>query len=108
VRGRDTVLVLDAGTGIRRLGMQIVPTTTRIDILLSHLHMDHIQGLEKVLDFPRVEVTSEENARRVMVEAAQGPFVQRVHPSIMWAKLRALVEGARLASKQLWSRRAIV
>ena len=39
---------------------------------------------------------------------AQGPFVQRVHPSIMWAKLRSLVEGARLASKQLWSRRAIV
>jgi 5-methyltetrahydropteroyltriglutamate--homocysteine methyltransferase len=24
---------------------------------------------------------------------AQGPFVQRVHPSIMWAKLRTLVEG---------------
>jgi len=37
---------------------------------------------------------------------AQGPFVQRVHPSIMWAKLRALVEGARLASGQLWARRA--
>jgi 5-methyltetrahydropteroyltriglutamate--homocysteine methyltransferase len=37
---------------------------------------------------------------------AQGPFVQRVHPSIMWAKLRALVEGARLASKTLWPRRA--
>ena len=32
---------------------------------------------------------------------AQGPFVQRVHPSIMWAKLRALVEGAGLASRQL-------
>jgi 5-methyltetrahydropteroyltriglutamate--homocysteine methyltransferase len=30
---------------------------------------------------------------------AQGPFVQRVHPSIMWAKLRALVEGARIASR---------
>ena len=26
---------------------------------------------EKVLDFPRVEVTSEENARRVMVEATR-------------------------------------
>ncbi len=38
---------------------------------------------------------------------AQGPFVQRVHPSIMWAKLRSLVEGARLASKHLWPRRAI-
>jgi 5-methyltetrahydropteroyltriglutamate--homocysteine methyltransferase len=33
---------------------------------------------------------------------AQGPFVQRVHPSIMWAKLRALVEGARIASRELW------
>lgn len=37
---------------------------------------------------------------------AQGPFVQRVHPSIMWAKLRALVEGARLASRHLWTHRA--
>jgi 5-methyltetrahydropteroyltriglutamate--homocysteine methyltransferase len=34
---------------------------------------------------------------------AQGPFYRRVHPSIMWAKFGALVEGARLASKELWS-----
>jgi 5-methyltetrahydropteroyltriglutamate--homocysteine methyltransferase len=34
---------------------------------------------------------------------AQGTFYRRVHPSIMWAKFEALVEGARLASKQLWS-----
>jgi phosphoribosyl 1,2-cyclic phosphodiesterase len=40
-----TILVLDAGTGIRRLGMQIPTTTSRVDILLTHLHMDHIQGL---------------------------------------------------------------
>jgi 5-methyltetrahydropteroyltriglutamate--homocysteine methyltransferase len=33
---------------------------------------------------------------------AQGPFHRRVHPSIMWAKLSALVEGARLASAELW------
>jgi 5-methyltetrahydropteroyltriglutamate--homocysteine methyltransferase len=33
---------------------------------------------------------------------AQGPFHRRVHPSIMWAKLDALVQGARLASGQLW------
>jgi 5-methyltetrahydropteroyltriglutamate--homocysteine methyltransferase len=35
---------------------------------------------------------------------AQGPFHRRVHPSIMWAKLEALAEGARLASKTLWGR----
>jgi 5-methyltetrahydropteroyltriglutamate--homocysteine methyltransferase len=34
---------------------------------------------------------------------AQGPFARRVHPSIMWAKLAALAEGARLASRELWA-----
>ena len=34
---------------------------------------------------------------------AQGPFHRRVHGSIMWAKLESLAEGARLASKELWS-----
>jgi 5-methyltetrahydropteroyltriglutamate--homocysteine methyltransferase len=33
---------------------------------------------------------------------AQGSFVHRVHPEIQWAKLAALAEGARLASRQLW------
>jgi 5-methyltetrahydropteroyltriglutamate--homocysteine methyltransferase len=33
----------------------------------------------------------------------QGWHEVRVHPSIQWAKLRSLAEGARLASKQLWS-----
>jgi 5-methyltetrahydropteroyltriglutamate--homocysteine methyltransferase len=34
---------------------------------------------------------------------AQTPYIARVHPSIMWAKLTALVEGAQLASAALWS-----
>jgi 5-methyltetrahydropteroyltriglutamate--homocysteine methyltransferase len=33
---------------------------------------------------------------------AQGAFVQRVHPTVQWAKLEALAEGARLASERLW------
>jgi 5-methyltetrahydropteroyltriglutamate--homocysteine methyltransferase len=33
---------------------------------------------------------------------AQGAFYRRVHPSIMWAKLAALAEGARIASRRLW------
>jgi phosphoribosyl 1,2-cyclic phosphodiesterase len=46
VRAADgRLLVLDAGTGIRRLGDAIERDLTRIDILLTHLHMDHIQGL---------------------------------------------------------------
>ena len=34
---------------------------------------------------------------------AQGPFHRRVHPSIMWAKLQTLAEGAKLASGELWN-----
>jgi 5-methyltetrahydropteroyltriglutamate--homocysteine methyltransferase len=33
---------------------------------------------------------------------AQGPFYRRVHPSIMWAKLETLAQGAQLASARLW------
>ena len=37
---------------------------------------------------------------------AQVTYFARVHPQIMWAKLEALVEGARLASKELWRKGA--
>ena len=33
---------------------------------------------------------------------AQTPFHQRTHETIQWAKLEALVEGAEIASKELW------
>jgi len=35
---------------------------------------------------------------------AQGPFHRRVHPTVMWAKLEALAQGARIASKILWAK----
>ena len=34
---------------------------------------------------------------------AQGAMYQRQHPTVMWAKFRALAEGARIASRRLWS-----
>ncbi len=40
-----THLVLDAGTGIRNLGADLDGTGSHIHILLSHLHLDHLQGL---------------------------------------------------------------
>ena len=41
----DSVLVLDAGTGICVLGATLPADVHRVDVLLSHLHMDHILGL---------------------------------------------------------------
>jgi len=40
------VVVLDAGTGIRALGVNLANEGVReLDLLLTHLHLDHIEGL---------------------------------------------------------------
>jgi len=41
----DSLLVLDAGSGIRGLGLALADEPTRIHLLLTHLHLDHLQGL---------------------------------------------------------------
>jgi phosphoribosyl 1,2-cyclic phosphodiesterase len=41
-----SVLVLDAGTGIRRLGFELLGRgTRRVHLFLTHLHLDHLEGL---------------------------------------------------------------
>src|SRR6476659_8920935 len=40
-----SMLALDAGTGIRCLGLAQPDEPARLHILLTHLHLDHIQGL---------------------------------------------------------------
>jgi phosphoribosyl 1,2-cyclic phosphodiesterase len=40
-----STLILDAGTGIRNLGLVLPRVERPIHILLTHLHLDHIQGL---------------------------------------------------------------
>jgi len=59
VEGADgTQIALDAGTGIRRLSAAIPKAACRVDILLTHLHLDHILGLGFFgpLDNPSCEV----------------------------------------------------
>ena len=56
---------------------------------------------ERLMNFARVT-----GRERVIAGAdcgfAQGAMYQRQHPTVMWAKFAALVEGARLASERLW------
>src|SRR5207248_11173931 len=55
VAGADgELLVLDAGTGIRALGVQLVEQQNgagQAEILLSHAHWDHIRGLPRFKPF---------------------------------------------------------
>ena len=54
----DDQIVLDAGSGIQEFNSVSLPANNRIDVLLTHLHMDHIQGLGffKALFIPDLEV----------------------------------------------------
>jgi phosphoribosyl 1,2-cyclic phosphodiesterase len=41
-----TIVVLDAGTGIRELGLELLDRgVRRIHLCLTHLHLDHLEGL---------------------------------------------------------------
>lgn len=47
VRVDDTILIFDAGTGLRELGVQLLrgrPKDLTLHLFLSHPHWDHIQG----------------------------------------------------------------
>jgi phosphoribosyl 1,2-cyclic phosphodiesterase len=41
----DTLIILDGGSGIQRLGKKIAPEVKELHILLTHLHIDHTMGL---------------------------------------------------------------
>ena len=43
-RDGDISLILDAGTGIKRLGDELDPQA-EVHVLLTHLHLDHVEGL---------------------------------------------------------------
>jgi phosphoribosyl 1,2-cyclic phosphodiesterase len=69
-----TILSLDSGTGIRALGLALPGEGTRIQILLTHLHLDHIQGL--MFFAPAFRPTSE-----IVIwgpEAADAPLQDRI------------------------------
>jgi ribonuclease BN (tRNA processing enzyme) len=56
--GGDGAVVVDAGTGIRRLVTDrgLLQGRTRLDVVLSHFHIDHICGLAYLTELGEVDV----------------------------------------------------
>ncbi len=46
-----TCLIFDGGSGIQQLGKSLDPNVSVVNILLTHLHLDHIMGLGYFLPF---------------------------------------------------------
>ena len=58
VRSFDRALLLDAGTGVRRLitNPSLLQDIRRVDILLSHFHLDHVIGLSYLNALTNIEI----------------------------------------------------
>ena len=58
VENENTCLIFDGGSGIQKLGMTLSKDTAVVNLLLTHLHLDHIMGLGYFMPFydPRCTV----------------------------------------------------
>lgn len=65
--------------------------------------VEHPQGVaDRIVRFARI-VGRENVIAGTDCGFAQADMVQRVHPTVMWAKFDSLVKGAEIATKALWS-----
>jgi phosphoribosyl 1,2-cyclic phosphodiesterase len=102
VEAADQLVILDAGTGIRALGAQLVERqngSVRAEILLSHTHWDHIQGLPHFKPF--FGDGNEVRIRASQQGAATLESILRLqmHPAVFPVPLDAL--SARLSVEQV-------
>lgn len=102
VEGGGQLVILDAGTGIRGLGAQLVERqngAVRAEILLSHTHWDHIQGLPHFKPF--FAAGNEVRIRASQQGAATLETILRLqmHPAVFPVPLDAL--AAQLTVEQV-------
>lgn len=102
VEAGDQLVILDAGTGLRGLGAQLVERQTgpiRAEILLSHTHWDHIQGLPHFRPF-----FAAGNEVRILAPQQGAATLETIlrlqmHPAVFPVPLEAL--SARLTVEQV-------
>jgi phosphoribosyl 1,2-cyclic phosphodiesterase len=96
------LVVLDAGTGIRALGLDLVAKqngAARVEILLSHAHWDHIQGLPHFKPFFAPGNTVRIWGSRQGTTSLEAILRQQMDPAVFPVPLDAL--SAQLTVQQV-------
>ena len=96
------VVVLDAGTGIRALGLELVARqngSVKVEILLSHAHWDHIQGLPHFKPFFAPGNTVRIWGSRQGTTSLEAILRQQMDPAVFPVPLDAL--SAQLTVQQV-------
>jgi len=96
------LVVLDAGTGIRALGLELVARqngAARVEILLSHAHWDHIQGLPHFKPFYSAGNTVRIWGSRQGTASLEAILRQQMDPAVFPVPLDAL--SAQLTVQQV-------
>jgi ribonuclease BN (tRNA processing enzyme) len=97
--GGDRLVIFDAGTGIRPLGMMVDGQpggSLQLDVLLTHTHWDHIQGLPffkplfRAGNKVRIFGTSQEDVSLETILERQN------HPAVFPIPLRALASELKV------------
>lgn len=96
--GKD-IIILDAGTGLRKLGQSLLAEFKRqplnLSLLLSHTHWDHIQGLPFFAPIYesrcRLRILGCEGARTSLVAALTGQMESTYFP-VPFSKLPSNIE----------------
>ena len=99
VRSGSDVIILDAGTGLRKLGQSLLDEFKRqplnLTLLLSHTHWDHIQGLPFFAPIYesrcRLRILGCEGARKGLIAALTGQMESTYFP-VPFSKLPSNIE----------------
>jgi phosphoribosyl 1,2-cyclic phosphodiesterase len=89
VHGGESALILDAGSGIRALGIDLTRRgTRRIHLLLTHLHLDHLEGLRFFAPLWDARVTVEIWGPRSPVSSLRDRILRAFSPPLFPLDLR--------------------
>lgn len=92
----ENLIIFDAGTGIRELGMQLLKENRKeIHIFISHLHLDHVIGIsffpQMFVKDCRIHIYGAEGIQKKMEQFVSPPFwpvsLEKAPAELIWHEI---------------------